>query len=157
MNATVYLESTIISYMAAKPSRDLIVAAHQQITTEWWETIKPKVVCFISPFVIQEISAGDQIVAQKRIELIKDLSVLEVNPEIQKLAELYFDKLDIPEKSRLDAFHLAVSVWHEIDYLISWNCRHIVSGRIKNMLEKINREQNYPTPALCTPEELMEV
>ena len=157
MKPTVYIESTIISYLVAKPSRDLIVAAHQQLTTEWWDLIRPEVECFVSPFVIQEISAGDEEAANKRVELIKDIPVLELNQEIQKLAQQYFDSLDIPEKARLDASHLAVGVWHEIDYLLSWNCKHIVSGRVKKVLEKINSQLDIKTPVLCTPEELMEV
>ena len=157
MKPTVYIESTIISYLTARPSRDLIVAAHQQITVEWWEDVRPKVDAFISPFVNQEISRGDEKAAQKRIEAAKNLPVLEINDEIQKLAEKYFVMLEIPEKSRLDAAHLAVAVWHEIDYLLSWNCRHIVSGRVKKLLEEINATLNLKTPVLCTPEELMEV
>lgn len=157
MKATVYIESTIISYLAAKPSRDLIVAAHLQLTMEWWDLIRSKVACFVSPFVIQEISAGDEEAANKRIEIIQDIPVLEINQEIQKLAQRYFDSLDIPEKARLDASHLATAVWHEIDYLISWNCKHIVSGRVKKVLERINAQLNIKSPVLCTPEELMEV
>lgn len=157
MNPTVYIESTVISYVTAKPSRDLIVAAHQQITTEWWASVRPKVDCFISPFVIQEISAGDEEAAKKRLETVGDLPVLEVNKEIQQLAQRYFDALEIAEKAKLDASHLAVAVWHEVDYLLSWNCKHIVSGRVKKMLEKINTDLNMKTPVFCTPEELMEV
>ena len=157
MKATVYIESTIVSYLTAKPSRDLIVAAHQQLTQEWWDLIRPQVDCFISPFVIQEISAGNEEAANKRIEFVRDIPILEINQEIQKLAQTYFDSLDIPEKARLDASHLAVAVWHEVDYLLSWNCKHIVSGRVKKMLENINSQLNIKTPVLCTPEELMEV
>jgi hypothetical protein len=157
MKPTVYLEPTIISYLTARPSRDLIVAAHQQITVEWWDEVRPKVNGFISPFVNQEISRGDEEAARKRIEVVKDLPVLEINDEIQKLAEKYFDMLEIPEKARLDAAHLAVAVWHEMDYLLSWNCRHIVSGRVKKSLDEINATLNLKTPVLCTPEELMEV
>lgn len=157
MKPTVYIESTIISYLISNPSRDLIVAAHQQITNEWWNLVYPQVDCFISPFVVQEISAGDKIAAKNRLELVKEIKVLELNKEIQKLAESYFDSLDIPEKARLDASHLAIAVWHEIDYVLSWNCKHIVSGRIRKVLEKINTNLGINTPVLCTPEELMEV
>lgn len=157
MKPTVYIESTIISYLTARPSRDLIVAAHQQIIVDWWEDVRPKVDGFISPFVNQEISRGDEEAAQKRIEAVKDLPILEINDEIQKLAEKYFAALEIPEKARLDAAHLAVAVWHEMDYLLSWNCRHIISGRVKKSLEAINAPLNLKTPVLCTPEELMEV
>jgi hypothetical protein len=154
---TVYIESTIISYLAAKPSRDLIVVAHQQITNEWWDLIYPQVDCYISPFVIQEISVGDEWAVKKRLEIVKDTMVLELNPEIQKLAQRYYNALDIPEKARLDASHLAIAVWHEIDYLLSWNCKHIVSGRVSKILTRINADLNIKTPVLCTPEELMEI
>ena len=107
--------------------------------------------------MIQEIYAGDKKAASKRMELIKNIPVLTLNKKIQKLAQTYFDSLDIPEKARLDASHIAVAVWHEVDYILSWNCKHIVSGRVKKMLEKINYPLNMKIPALCTPEELMEV
>ena len=124
---------------------------------DWWDEVRPKVIGFISPFVIQEISYGDSEAAQKRIEAIKDFQVLEINDDIQKLAAQYFVALEISEKARLDAAHLAVAAWHEMDYLLSWNCRHIVSGRVKKSLEAINATLNLKTPVLCTPEELMEV
>ncbi len=157
MSASVYVETTIISYLASKPSRDLIVAAHQQITLEWWSHIRPQVSCYISPFVIQEISAGDQDAVRRRQEYIKDIPILQVNSEIQQLARLYYEELTIPNKARLDAAHLAIAVWHEMDYLLSWNCKHIVSGRTRKALEKINSRLQIRTPVLCTPEELMEV
>ena len=157
MKPNVYLETTVISYLAAKPSRDIIVAAHQQITGEWWELARGNVTGFISPFVIQEISAGDPEAAQKRLHIVEEFSVLELNPEIQSLALMYFDRLEIPDKALLDASHLAVAVWHEMDYLLSWNCKHIVSGRVIKALEGINSSLGIRTPVLCTPEELMEV
>jgi len=157
MSTTVYIETSVISYYTAKPSRDLIVAAHQQITVEWWEIVCPQIRCFISPFVIQEISAGNEEAAQKRINVINDFSILELNREIQELAQKYFVSLQIPDKAKLDASHLAVAVWYEMDYVLSWNCKHIVSGRIRKMLEEINNKLNIKTPILCTPEELMEV
>jgi hypothetical protein len=157
MKSSVYLESTIISYLTAKPSRDLIVAAHQQMTNEWWDLILPRVNCYISPFTLQEISAGDEDAAHKRMEIVKNIGILELNTEIQKLAQRYFNSLKIPEKARLDASHLAIAVWHEVDYLVSWNCKHIVSGRVRKVLEEINNDLNIKTPVLCTPEELMEV
>lgn len=157
MNEKVYVESSVISYYAAKPSRDLIVAAHQQITHEWWEIVRPQVECFVSPFVIQEISLGDEEAAKKRNNAIREFPVLEINREIQEIAQKYFVALTIPDKAKLDASHLAVAVWHEMDYVLSWNCKHIVSGRVKKVLENINDKLNLKTPILCTPEELMEV
>jgi hypothetical protein len=156
MKPTVYLETTIISYVTARYSRDLIIAAHQQITHEWWETALPKYEAFISPIVIEEISRGDAQVAQLRIDRIANFGVLEVVPEVRYLADAYFSAIDIPEKARADSYHLAMTAWHGLDFLVSWNCTHIVSGRVKMIIEEINAGFGIRTPIICTPEELME-
>lgn len=157
MLPSVYIETTIISYLIAKPSRDLIIAAHQQITIEWWTDTRPQVDCYISPFLIDEASRGDATYAQKRLDEIVDFTVLEVNEEIEDLAQKYFAALQIPEKAKIDAFHLAVAAWHKTDYISSWNCKHIASGRVQKMMQEINLRFGVHTPIVCTPEELMEV
>jgi len=108
MKSTVYIESTIISYLTARPSRDLVAAAHQQVTSDWWEDVFPQVDSFVSQFVQQEISRGDPEAAKKRLDAVVDLPLLEVNDDIQKLAEHYMAKLNIPERAKLDVAHLAV-------------------------------------------------
>jgi len=157
MKPSVYIETTIISYLTAKPSRDLIIAAHQQITAEWWMDVRPQVDCFVSPFLIDEASRGDATYAQKRLDEIVDFTVLAVNEEIEDLAQQYFAALQIPEKAKIDAFHLAVAAWHKMDYLLSWNCKHIASGRVQKMMQTVNARLGVHTPIVCTPEELMEV
>ena len=157
MKPSVYIETTIISYLTAKPSRDLIIAAHQQITNEWWTDVRPQVDCYVSPFLIDEASRGDAAYAQKRLDEIADFIVLEVNEQIEDLARQYFAALQTPEKSKIDAFHLAVAAWHKMDYVLSWNCKHIASGRVQKTLQEINIRLGVHTPIVCTPEELMEV
>jgi hypothetical protein len=154
---SVYIETTVISYLTAKSSRDLIVAAHQQITSEWWSSVRQDVECFVWPFVIDEAGRGDDEYARKRLEAIANFSVLRVNEEIEALAREYFAALNIPEKSKLDAFHLAVAAWHKMDYVLSWNCKHIASARVQKMLQDTNVGLGVHTPIVCTPEELMEV
>ncbi|MEK7307603.1 MAG: type II toxin-antitoxin system VapC family toxin [Nitrospirota bacterium] len=156
MKSTVYIETSVISYLTAKPSRDLIVVAHQQITIDWWETALPHYDAFISPIVLDEISRGDINAVQARLEKVSVFPVLEVLPETRNLADTYFSELDIPEKARSDSYHLAIAAWHGIDFLVSWNCTHIVNGRIKMLIEEINAKQGIRTPIICTPEELME-
>ena len=157
MKPSVYLETTITSYLAANLSRDIVVAAHQQITQEWWVNIRPKLNCFISPFVIQESQRGDDGASKRRIKLLTGVSVLEVNNAIERIAEVYFDRFKIPSKAKLDAAHLAVACYYKMDYLLSWNCKHIVSARIRKELGLINRDLGLFTPTICTPEELMEI
>jgi hypothetical protein len=155
--ASVYIETTIISYLTAKPSRDLIIAAHQQITSDWWAKVRPIVDCYISPFVIDEASRGDDEYARKRLDVIADFLVLQVDSEIEILAQQYFSALNIPDKAKIDAFHLAIAAWHRMDYVLSWNCKHIASGRVQKMLQDTNARLGIYTPIVCTPEELMEV
>lgn len=111
----------------------------------------------ISEFVIDEVSKGDLEFARLRLESIDGFKVLDVNSEIETLAEKYFSAINIPERSRIDASHLAVAAWHGVDYVLSWNCKHIASGRVQRILEDLNRELDIVTPTVCTPEELMEV
>ena len=157
MKKTVYIESTVISYYTAKPSRDLIVAAHQQLTSEWWEAILPQLDPYVSQFVINEISVGDPIASKARLKASASFRQLEMTPEIAVLADQYFMAIHIPEKARTDAFHLAIATWHGLDFLVSWNCRHIASARVRHIIENINSEHEMATPTICTPEELMEI
>ena len=157
MKPSVYVETTIISYLTSRPSRDLVAAAHQQITADWWENVRSQVECYISPFVIQEVSRGDEEMVKRRLEVTQDMSVLALNDDVQKLAEEYVAAIKLPEKAALDAFHLAVAAWYRVDYVLSWNCKHIASGRVQKLLQGVNGELNIHTPILCTPEELMEV
>ena len=150
----VYIET---SYVNAKPSRDLIVAAHQQVTIEWWEKTLPRCDPFISPVVIEEIARGDKKAAKLRLESAATFPVLEVTNEVRELAELYFERTQIPEKARGDAYHLALATYHGMDFLVSWNFTHILAAPIRATIQDINTSQGIRTPIVCTPEELMEV
>ena len=156
MKPTVYIETTVISYRMARPSRDLIIAAHQQITHDWWEMALPQFNAFISPIVLDEISRGDADAAKLRLDSVASFQLLEVLPEVRSLADSYFSAIEIPEKARADSYHLAVAAWHGMDFLVSWNCTHIVSGRVKRIIEEINSANGIRTPIVYTPEELME-
>jgi len=154
--STVYVESTVISYYAASRTRDLIMAAHQEITWEWWQGVLPGLDPYVSQIVFDEISRGDTDAAQRRLAAAREFRVLEMTPDVASLADAYFEALDIPEKARNDSFHLALAVCHGMDYLVSWNCTHISSGRVRNVVARINDDKGYETPIICTPEELME-
>jgi len=152
----VYIESTVISYYAASRTRDLILAAHQEITHEWWDGVLPSLDPYISQIVFDEISRGDADAAQRRLAAVDEFNVLEMTADVVSLADAYFDALSIPQKARNDSFHLALAVYHGMDYLVSWNCTHISSGRVRNVVTRINDQRGYQTPIICTPEELME-
>ena len=132
------------------------MAARQQATAEWWEQVLPRLEAYISPVVMDEISHGDADAVRRRQEKIGSLKVLAVTADVERLAEAYYAALPIPEKARADAYHLALATEHGMDYLVSWNLTHIVSGGIVRRLQELNAVRGIRTPVLCTPEELME-
>ncbi|HSB05557.1 MAG TPA: type II toxin-antitoxin system VapC family toxin [Thermodesulfobacteriota bacterium] len=152
---SLYLESTIISYLAAYPSRDLIVAAHQQITHEWWDQVRPKFNNYISQAVLDEISIGDPDAASRRRALAAGLPILALTEEVELLAEEYVSKLGLPRGAQLDAVHLACAVFYEVDYLLTWNCAHLANGLVIKRLQRVNAALGRSTPVIATPEELL--
>ncbi len=154
--STLYLESSVPSYLAARPSRDLIVAAHQQITHDWWQQARGNFDLHISEAVLEEIGAGDPDAASRRQAFVEDLPILRLVDEVAELAGEYQNQLGLPEGAQLDAIHLAYAVVYEMGYLLTWNCRHIANGVIIQRLQTLNVNLGRSTPVIVTPEELLE-
>jgi len=155
MKESIYLETTVVSYYTSKPSRDIIVLAHQEITREWWDKALKRYDAFISEIVVEEARAGDPDAAKKRLAILKRFTHLDLNPTVEKMAQVYIEKLKIPPKALRDAVHLAVASVHSVDYLVTWNCSHIANGEVIKKLMQINISHGIKTPIICTPEELM--
>jgi hypothetical protein len=153
----VYLESTIPSYLSARSSRDIIIAGHQQITEEWWSTRRNNFELFISQFVLDEVSMGDREIFQKRLGLLHGIPSLLINFSVQELAASLISSHAIPKKAAQDAAHIAVAAVHSIDFLLTWNCRHIANAEIIPITRKICLAHGFTCPFICTPEELMGV
>jgi len=151
----VYLETTIASYLTARPSRDLIVGAHQELTIEWWVQHRQRFEVFISDLVLQEAARGDQIAAAKRLAELSGIAVLETTEEARELAREFVDRGLIPQKAVEDAFHVAIATAQGMDFLLTWNCRHIANAEIIERLQSVCEELGYEMPTLCTPEQLM--
>lgn len=156
MKESIYIETSVVSYYVSKPSRDLIVLAHQQITWEWWPKAVKRFNAYISEVVVEEAAAGNKESAEKRLKELKGFSHLELTERVEHIAEIYMEKLSIPPKALRDAAHLAVASVHNIDYLVTWNCVHLANGEIIKRLLKLNEKLKIKTPVICTPEELME-
>ena len=154
MAPKIYLETTIISYLAARPSKDLITAAHQQVTRDWWQNRRRDFDLFSSQLVTQESSAGDTAVAQTRLQLLSDISLVQVNVDCVSLARALVEKGPIPEKATVDALHIAIATVHGMDYLLTWNCKHIANAEMQTAVSRIYRSVGYEPPVICTPEEL---
>jgi predicted nucleic acid-binding protein len=153
---TVYIETSVFSYLAARPSRDVIAHAHQMLTVEWWDRSLPRVEAFASAIVLEEASRGDPEAAVRRIRLIEQMDFLPTPPEVEALARTYIDANLIPESQLYDALHLAIASVHAIDYLLTWNCKHIAAATVRRGLAAINIREGFGIPVLCTPEELLE-
>ncbi|MHB8652889.1 MAG: type II toxin-antitoxin system VapC family toxin [Terriglobia bacterium] len=155
MKPKVYIETTIPSYLVARPSRDLLIAAHQQLTRDWWESRGPAFDLYVSEPVLEEAAAGDAITAKKRLELLADISVLALTEGIMKLAESLVMEGPIPRKAAGDALHIAIATSYGCEYLLTWNCRHIANAEIQRMARLVVRRHGFELPTICTPEELM--
>ena len=153
--ACVYLETTIPSYLAAHPSRDLIMAAHQQITHEWWLNARERFDLYISDAVLNEIRGGDPDAAVRRLAIVNGLPVLQLNDDVRDLVHEYDGRLGLVGRARADLPHFAFAVAYEMDYLVTWNCRHIANGQVIRRLLDANAELQRPTPLLITPEEIL--
>ena len=155
MKAKLYLETTIPSYLVGRPSRDLLVAAHQEITRECWESRRSQFELYVSELVLQEVRAGDTLLAGQRLELLRDIPILAVSSEILKLARDLITEGPIPRKAAGDAAHIAIATVYGCEYLLTWNCRHIANAELHRAIRRVVEQYGYEVPSLCTPEELM--
>lgn len=156
MKPKVYLETTIPSYLTARPSRDLITAAHQDITRDWWDKRRDDFVLFVSQAVIQEASAGDADAAARRLEALTDVPVLTLTKDAKALAKRLMKRLALPPHAALDSLHIALAVVHDMDYLLTWNCAHIANAAFRHRIEAVCRGHGRRSPVICTPQELLE-
>ena len=156
MKPKVYIETSIVSYLTARPSNDLRAMANQNTTIEWWESRMPEFDIFISEFVVAESSQGNSVAAERRLTLIANIPELEVTETVRKLGKTLVSEGPIPKGSEIDAYHIAVAAVNGMDYLLTWNCTHIANAVMRSMVEDICRKHGFEPPTICTPQELME-
>ncbi|HTU88786.1 MAG TPA: type II toxin-antitoxin system VapC family toxin [Gemmataceae bacterium] len=155
MKPRVYLETTIPSYLTAWPSRDLVRAAHQQLTSEWWQRKRAEFELFASQVVVRECQAGDPVVAAERLQILRDLTLLDQTEQATDLAQALLEQTPLPERAAVDALHIAIATVHGMDFVLTWNCAHIANAVLRNQIESVCREAGYEPPTICTPEELL--
>ena len=152
---SVYLETTFISYLVARPSRDVIVVGHQQTTQDWWENRRSQFECSVSQVVIDEASVGDPTEVQKRLAVIAVLPNLAITDEAKALTQAIMAAGILPPHVIRDAAHVAVAAVHAVDYLLTWNCKHLANAQIARRIAVVCEKLGRKMPILCTPEELM--
>ena len=154
MQASVYIETSVISYCTARPSTDIIVAARQAITRQWWEDTRRRFDLYVSVLVLEEAMAGDQEAAAQRMRLCADLGILRVTVAAEELAQGLLDGGLLPKSSVEDALHIAIATVHGMDYLLTWNFRHINNAEMKAKISSSVEAAGYECPVMCSPEEL---
>jgi predicted nucleic acid-binding protein len=154
MAQSVYIESSVISYLVARPSRDVVVAAHQAITEAWWQSQRAEFDLFVSSLVIQEISRDDAAASEKRLQAVENIPLLATSPEAQRLAEDLLAKGAVPANSEEDALHIAIAAAGGIEFLLTWNFKHINNAQTKAVITTVVESHGFACPILCSPEEL---
>jgi len=155
MKAKLYLETTIPSYYVARPSRDLVLSAHQKLTRRWWKERFRDFEVFISDVVLDEISRGEPAMIAKRVKLVKELPLLAATDEARRLAEALIKSGPLPVKAARDAAHIALSAVHGMHFLLTWNCRHIANAEMLRHIERVCGRYGFNCPVVCTPDEML--
>jgi predicted nucleic acid-binding protein len=155
MGPALYLETTVVSYLVARPSRDVVALAHQEITRQWWATRRQAFAIYVSPVVLEEASLGDADQARERLRLLAAYPVLAATEHVEQIAAAYLRELRLPERAIRDAAHLAFACTYAVEYLLTWNCAHIANAEVRRQLLLVNERLGLVTPVICTPEELL--
>jgi predicted nucleic acid-binding protein len=156
MKAKVYIETSVISYLTSRPSQDVVIAGHQQTTRDWWATYRAQFDVVASQLVVQEASAGDPQAVQQRLAVLAELELLAVTAEAIALAHALVEGGPLPAQAAEDALHIAIAVTNGIEYLITWNCKHLANASMRKDIDRIRRLRGYEPIVICTPEELIE-
>ncbi len=154
MKPRIYIETSVVSYYTNRPSRDIVTAARQQVTLEWWEESLNQFDTYISALVLEEASGGDPISAERRLEALKGIPVLEITDAAEDLGAALVKVGPIPESHSEDALHIALAIINGMDFLVTWNFNHINNAKMKKGIGKVAEENGYECPVICSPEEL---
>jgi hypothetical protein len=151
MSLKVYVETSVISYLTGRPSRDETVHAHQKLTQQWWTSKTDEYELFVSEYVIAEASLGDPSAAQQRLQALQGLAEIATSDDVEQLATVLIQRGALPTNSRLDALHLAVSAVQGMDLLLTWNFKHLANAAAILKAEAICRDCGYEPPRIITP------
>ena len=155
MKPKLYVETTVVGYLSQRISRDVITAGHQKITRKWWATRRHAFDLYVSELVLDEAAAGDPDEASRRLSLMAGMSVLESSAQAEALATVLLKRKALPAKARGDAVHLAIAAVNRMEYLLTWNYRHLINASLALMMARVCKKHGYRCPTICTPEQLL--
>ncbi len=153
--STVYIETSIVSYLRQNPSSHVVTAARQLLTHQWWNKERSKFDLVVSQYVIDEVSAGDRTLAADRLLALDEIPVLPNAPGILQIANEIMSRAILPLKAQVDALHIACVAHHRIEYLLTWNCKHIANAKTLPRIHRVLTDMGIPIPVICTPEEML--
>ena len=156
MNPAAYIETSVVSYLAARRSRDVVDAAYQEMTHEWWRTASSRFDLVAPELVVTESGAGDADADRACLEILEPVALLDVSEASEDLTRILIDLGAVPREAAADAAHIAIAVTNGVDYLVTWNFRHIANAAMRSRIERVCRQAGYEPPVICTPSELME-
>jgi predicted nucleic acid-binding protein len=152
----VYVETSVISYLVSRPSRDIVTAAHQEITRDWWDAKDTHTDVFVSELVLAEAGRGDPSIAAVRLAKLHELPLLSISQKASDLASLLLKGKLVPLGSEADALHIALATVHEMQFLVTWNFKHIANPHMRLAINRAMRDFGYASTVLCSPLELFE-
>ena len=152
---TVYIETTVVGHLVGRMHPDPIIAARQTATLAWWTVQAQRFRVFVSRVVLDECGAGDPVAAEERLRVIETITVLEHSPAVDSLANNLMARNAIPASEPQDAAHVAIAALHGVDYLLTWNFKHIANAGARSRIERVCRDAGFEPPTICTPEELL--
>ncbi len=155
MSETVYIETSILGYLTARSTKNLVLAANIEVTKDWWQLRRSTFNLYISQVVLDEVAQGDAEIAAQRLEVLQDVPLLEVTETVENLAAQFILRSNLPPKASDDAIHIALATVNRLDYLLTWNCKHIANAQIQKKLREICSSFGHTLPIICTPYELM--
>jgi hypothetical protein len=157
MKKRVYIETTVVSYFTARPSRDIIMAGHQKTTRDFWPELTDKYETYISALVYEEAGKGDPDQAAKRLTAIRVFPMLDIDEDARLLAERIIAERGIPDNYPEDALHIGVAAVNGMDVLLTWNFAHMNNPFTRRAIRRIVEQAGYLCPEICSPQELLEV
>ncbi|MBF0548684.1 MAG: type II toxin-antitoxin system VapC family toxin [Candidatus Riflebacteria bacterium] len=155
MKMKIYIETSFISYLVGRRSKNLVLAAYQELSQEWWEKRSGKYDLFSSQITFNEASIGDPEVSQKRLEILQKIPFITITSEVIELSEKIINSGVIPKKATPDALHISIATVFGMDFLLTWNCRHIANATIQKIISQICLSSGFEMPTICTPIELL--
>jgi len=154
---TVYLETSVFGYLASRVSSDLVTAGNQRLTRDWWDKHRGAFELFISQAVVAECSAGDSDAANERLVFLKGLPILDITDQARSLAKTLLSGIPLPTHGEVDALHIAIAAVSGMDYLLTWNCKHIANPSLRRIIDQVLLAADVSPPIICTPQELINV